>query len=73
MQTRSEAPRMDLAPAVAAVVVAVVAIAALLIAENDLRYEIRSSGIGMITTAVAERAGAVVSPGEPVPAELFTL
>jgi protein-S-isoprenylcysteine O-methyltransferase Ste14 len=65
MQTRSEPSRTNLAPAVVAVVVALVAIAALLIAENDLRYETRSGGVSMITTAVVERAGAVVSPTVP--------
>ena len=65
MQTGSEPPRRNLAPAVAAVVVALLSIAALLIAENDQRYETRSSGISMITTAVVERAGAIVLPTAP--------
>ena len=65
MQTGSEPPRRNLVPALAAVVVALLSIAALLIAENDQRYETRSSGISMITTAVVERAGAIVLPTVP--------
>jgi hypothetical protein len=49
-------------PAAIAVVVAVIGTAALFVLEFRTKGEITGNGIGMVTTAAAERAGATAYP-----------
>jgi hypothetical protein len=61
MHTRSK----ELVPAMTAVAIAIVGLAAMFFTEFGPKDEPEYAGIGMITAAVVERAGATVLPTDP--------
>lgn len=65
MQVRALDPRGRLVPALATAAVAVAATAALFIFEVHPPRNVQVGDPGMITTAAATRAGAIVLPTDP--------
>ncbi|WP_407149209.1 hypothetical protein [Bradyrhizobium sp. ORS 86] len=65
MQVRASDTRGRLVPALASAAVAVLATAALFILEFNPPRNVRVGDPGMITTAAASRAGAIVLPTDP--------
>jgi hypothetical protein len=57
--------RGEVVPMVVAAVIAAVGIASLVFMEIGLKGDIQRHGIGMITTAVVDRAGATALPSDP--------
>jgi hypothetical protein len=62
VQTPGNNARGALVPFAIAVVVAVLGTAALFVLEFGTKGEVAGNGIGMVTAASAERAGATLSP-----------
>ncbi|WGR94391.1 hypothetical protein MTX26_33850 [Bradyrhizobium sp. ISRA443] len=65
MQVRASETRGRLVPALAAAAVAVLATAALFLLEFNPPRNVSVGDPGMITTAAANRAGAIVLPTDP--------
>lgn len=62
MQTPRKNTRGSLVPFVIAVVVAVLGTGAFFVLEFGTRDEVTGNGIGMVTSAAADRAGATARP-----------
>ena len=62
MQDSRNNTQRSLVPVAVAVVVAVIGTAALFVMELRTKIDIADNGIGMVTTAAAERAGATAYP-----------
>jgi hypothetical protein len=62
MHANNKYRRGDFVPMAAAAVIAVVGIATLFLMARD---DVQRNGIGMITTAVVDRAGATALPSDP--------
>ena len=62
MQNSRNNTQRSLVPVAVAVVVAVIGTAALFFTELRTKIDVADNGIGMVTTAAAERAGATAYP-----------
>jgi len=65
MHAHGKHRRGDFVPMAATAVIAVVGIVTLVFMEVSQKGDIQRNGIGMITTAVVDRAGATALPSDP--------